>query len=202
MCHNPLPDGPDPVLTRFVIVREFLRRRGADRVSHPGGNLYDHLVRVADLLSGWGADEDVTIAGMCHACYGTGGFDVALARVDERDRVAAVLGKRAEALVYLYGSCDRRAVYPGLVGQAPAPFRDRFTGETCDVGETDLRAFLEITAANELDVLVRQPELLDRHGHTLFDLFDLFDRCRGLLSPPAWQVCLSVLGQSATGGGR
>ena len=52
------------------------------------------------------------MAGLCHACYGTDGYDQALLGLDERPVLTALAGVRAESLVYLYGSCDRAAVYP------------------------------------------------------------------------------------------
>src|SRR5439155_15736430 len=99
----------------------FLRERGADRMPHPGGTLYQHVVRVAGLLAEWGADTDLQLAGLCHACYGTDGFAPALLRPDERPVLADLIGGRAEALVDLYGSCDRAAVYPrrGPAGAVP-----------------------------------------------------------------------------------
>ncbi|MFJ5534848.1 DUF6817 domain-containing protein [Streptomyces sp. NPDC093261] len=48
-------------------------RRGPDAAS--GGTLLEHLVRVARLLSRWGAEPDVRVAGLCHVSYATAGFD-------------------------------------------------------------------------------------------------------------------------------
>jgi hypothetical protein len=173
---------------------EFLLAHGADRVDHPGGTLYDHLVRVADTLATWDADDDIRLAGLCHATYGTDGFDQALLPVEERRALRDVIGERAEALVYLYAGCDRRAVYPRLDGSPTAEFRDRFTGTALTVAGPDLRAFVEMTAANELDVLSRQPILLAQYGPSLLRLFD---RCHELLSPPAWAACERLLTPAA-----
>ena len=95
-------------------IKEFLLGRGACELPHPGGTLYEHLVRVAALLADWGADQDLQVAGLCHACYGTDGYPDALLGLDERPVLTALAGVRAESLVYLYGSCDRAAVYPAL----------------------------------------------------------------------------------------
>ena len=84
-----------------------LRHQKADQVAHPGGTLLKHLHRVRGYLRDWGAAAEVQIAGFCHACYGTDGFDVALLELAERPRLADVIGVKAEALVYLYASCDR-----------------------------------------------------------------------------------------------
>jgi hypothetical protein len=76
---------------------EFLLAHGADRIDHPGGTLYDHLSRVADVLSEWGAAEEVRLAGLCHAAYGTDGFDKSLLSVDDRKALRDVIGEDAEA---------------------------------------------------------------------------------------------------------
>jgi len=59
---------------------------------------------------------------------------------------------QAEELVYLYASCDRGQVYPQL-DQAAVYLDDRFTGLRTQPDRKSLRAFVEVTAANELDVV-------------------------------------------------
>jgi hypothetical protein len=171
---------------------EFLLSLGADRVPHPGGTLHEHLLRVADLLGQWGAMPELVAAGLCHACYGTDGFDHPLLPVSDRAKLAAVIGDRAEALVYLYGSCDRAAVYPLLAGVGPAPFRDRFTGQTHTRSEADIQAFAELTAANELDIAAHNPAMAAEHGPALLRLLT---GARARLSDSAWQACLEILGE-------
>lgn len=150
--------------------RELLRTRGAEDIAHPGGTLLGHLDRVAALLVTWRAAGEVQLAGLCHAAYGTDGFDTALLRLNERSVLVDAIGQRAEALVYLYGSCDRAAVYPQL-SQAAVHFEDRFTGARRVPPGVELRAFVEITAANELDVVQHNPELARQHGAGLVALF-------------------------------
>jgi hypothetical protein len=162
---------------------DLLLARGADRLAHPGGTLYGHLLRVADLLTEWGADQDLQAAGLCHACYGTDGYDRPLLALAERRVLAGLVGARAESLVYLYGSCDRAAVYPALSGSAPVPFRDRFTGRELTPAEPEIRAFTELTAANELDVLRHNPAMAAQHGAALLRLFT---GARVRLSDAAW----------------
>ena len=50
---------------------------------------------------------------------------------------------------------------------------------------------MEITAANELDVVTHNEELASIYGT---ELLDLFVRGRDLLSPSAWEACETVLG--------
>lgn len=162
---------------------------------HPGGTLLEHLGRVRGLLAEWGADPWIQAAGLCHATYGTDGFDEMLLPVAERAVLTGLIGGRAEALVYLYASCDRGVAYPQLGGVEPVTFRDRFTGAEHMPDAPDLRAFLEITAANELDVTAHNAELASRHGGALHRLFI---RSGGLLSRAAQDACERQLGPYAS----
>lgn len=166
-------------------ILDFLLGRGADQLAHPGGTLHEHLVRVAELLADWGADEALRAAGLCHACYGTDGYPQALLSVSERPVLAALIGTRAESLVYLYGSCDRDAVYPALGTAGPVSFRDRFTGQMHTPPEPDVRAFTELTAANELDIIRHNPATAAHYGAALRQLFA---RARTRLTDAAWQA--------------
>ncbi len=166
-------------------IRDFLLECGADQMAHPGGTLYEHLVRVAELLAAWGADEDLQAAGLCHACYGTDGYPEALLAVSERPVLAGLIGTRAESLVYLYGSCDRDAVYPALGRAGPVSFRNRFTGRMHTPPEPDVSAFTELTAANELDIIRHNPATAAQHGTALRQLFS---RVRPRLTDAAWQA--------------
>ena len=168
--------------TSLDTVRDFLRDLGAADLPHPGGTLLDHLDRVHELLGDWGASEEVQVAGLCHAVYGTTGFDPVLLPVAERPRLAEIIGVQAEALVYLYASCDRDVVHPRLEHDRPARFRDRFTGAERMLAHADMRALMEITAANELDVVTHNDEMAARHGT---ELRRFFERAADLLSPAA-----------------
>lgn len=156
---------------RSTAAEALLQGRGAKNIDHPGGTLFAHLRRVRAVLVGWGADDKVQLAGLCHAAYGTDGFGVALLALDERPVLAQVIGPEAEALVYLYASCDRKQTYPELA-QPIVTFTDRFSGSRHVPSASDLRAFMEITAANELDVVRHNPELASQHGLGLAALFD------------------------------
>jgi catechol 2,3-dioxygenase-like lactoylglutathione lyase family enzyme len=166
-------------------VREFLLERGADRLQHPGGTLYEHVRRVAELLAEWGAAGEVRAAGLCHACYGTDGYALALLSLAERPVLSELIGPRAESLAYLYASCARAAVYPALGRSGPVPFLDRFTGTTRTPPERDIRAFVELTAANELDVIRHSPAMAAEHGPALLWLFAA---ARPRLSAAGWQA--------------
>jgi hypothetical protein len=135
----------------------FLTSRGARTLEHPGGTLLAHLERTAATLDAWGAPAEVVLAGLAHATYGTDGFPVALASLDERPLVREVLGERAEQLVYRYGASDRPLTWPNL-DQPTVPYRDRFTGQEGTIDGDDLRAYWTISVANELDLVDRVPD--------------------------------------------
>src|SRR5262245_37323494 len=161
---------------------DFLVAHGAERIAHPGGTLFAHLRRTAAVLGEWGASEPLVLAGLCHAAYGTDGFATSLIGIDERAQLVSLIGADAEATVYFYAACDRAHVYP-LLGRDDRPlFRDRFTGEAHEVDSARLRDFVDLTVANELDVLSHSAEMLARHGAALAELFD---RCRPIASAPA-----------------
>jgi hypothetical protein len=169
----------------WAAIERFLQAHGAATIAHPGGTLLAHLSRVRKRLAEWQAPPEVQAAGLCHATYGTDGFETSLLGTDQREVLAELIGEQAEALVYLYGSCDRRAAYPQFGGQTPVSFRDRFTGAEHTPQPTQARAFAEITAANELDVVAHNPEAAERYGA---GLGRLFDRMAPLLSPSAVQA--------------
>lgn len=143
---------------RMEAGKALLRTLGADGIDHPGGTLLAHLMRVAKMLEEWGADEDIQLAGLCHAAYGTDGFDVALLSLNERAVLAETIGDTAEAVVYLYASCDRKQTYAQLA-QPVVPFANRFDNTRHTPPPSDIHAFVEITAANEWDVLHHNKEL-------------------------------------------
>ncbi|MFF8392586.1 DUF6817 domain-containing protein [Streptomyces sp. NPDC016172] len=172
-----------------------LRELGAHSMAHPGGTLLTHLQRVQARLASWKARPALQLAGLCHAFYGTDGFPAALLPLDRRKDLAAVIGTEAEAIVYLYASCDRKATYPAL-DQADAAFHDRFTGRSWIPGPQLRRDFAELSAANELDLAHVDSAFRDRWGPELLALFtrlqdslsaDALLACRKILVPPASQ---------------
>ena len=133
-------------------------------------------------LGEWGASPALRTAGLCHATYGTDGFGTALLGETERPFLCALIGAETERLVYVYGCCDRKVVYPKLGVASQVEFRDRFINRSELVSDLELRSFLELTVANELDVLTHNQELTEAHGPALLRLFE---RVRALLSPAA-----------------
>lgn len=144
---------------------------GADKIDHPGGTLLAHLVRTRDLLRVWGAPDYLVQAGLFHATYGTDGFAPSLLTLDQRDLLRSEIGEEAEAFVYFYASCDRTATYPTIGGDIQCAFRDRYAGENITLSQATLRAFVELTMANELDLVAQNPDFATRYGDSFRTLF-------------------------------
>jgi hypothetical protein len=187
--------------TRRTAAGKLLDERGADRIAHPGGTLLGHLERVAALLAEWGAAAPVQLAGLCHAAYSTDGFATALLGLDERPLLAQTIGSEAEQLVYLYASCDREQLYPQLA-RPSATFTDRFTGTRHVPPAPALRAFMEITAANELDVIHHNPDLAAQHGAGLAALFTDAGQHLSEQARHAWTLSHHVLQTAVLAPGR
>ncbi|MEV5981919.1 DUF6817 domain-containing protein [Streptomyces sp. NPDC052114] len=195
-------DAPDqPTDTPDQTARRLLTELGAARLDHPGGTLLAHLDRVRDRLAGWGARPALQRAGLCHATYGTGGFAPVLLHPADRSRLRDAIGPEAEALVFLYASCDRRPTYASIATTTadrraacagPAiRFHDRFTGRTWLPAPSRLRDFAELTAANELDIAGVDSAFRERWGA---DLRSLFTKLGPWLSAAARQDCERELG--------
>jgi hypothetical protein len=141
-------------------IRALVVAAGADERGHRRGSLLAHLERTADRAERWHCSEDLVTAALCHAVYGTDGLVGPLVSLEERDRVRAVVGGRAEHIVYRYASCDREFVCPQLeAAVAEVTFRDRFTGWTGTLTAAEWADFMTLTWANSADVIETSGDL-------------------------------------------
>jgi hypothetical protein len=169
----------DDVIDRVIA---FLKSRAAAEIAHLNGTLLSHLEGTYTFLRTWGSSQELCLAGLCHAAYGTDGFPVSLIDVSRRSELDQVIGTRAEELVYFYASCDRSYVYPRIRGTPSLEFRDRFTAAVFVPRAELLRSFLELTFANELEIARNNRDFVARNRAALVDLFR---RSKGLVSDAA-----------------
>jgi Domain of unknown function (DUF6817) len=162
-------------------VRSWLESVGAGEIAHPGGTLLAHLVRTQESLARWGGGEDLQVVALCHASYGTDGFEPHLLTLDQRAVLVALTSPAIEAAVYRYASCDRAGTYPTIAAGTPV-FTDRFADRREAASPEETRGFMELTAANELDVCRHSTAVRRRYGRTLADWLLA---CSRYLSPPA-----------------
>lgn len=128
--------------------RAWLRSHDAEKIEHPGGTLYEHLVRTQERLRTLGLASHVQLAGLVFAAYGLDGSDVKLVgdRIDLRDLV----GEQAETLAYRYAATDRRATWNQLA--ETGVLTNRFTGATEQLSGAALRDLVDLTIVRQLDV--------------------------------------------------
>src|SRR5215210_6397781 len=89
-----------------------LKNLGFGEFAHLNGSLEEHLRGTYALLAEWENPRFVCVAGLYHAVYGTQPMKALGIPHNEyspadRPKIRKVIGARAEALVYLYGACDR-----------------------------------------------------------------------------------------------
>ncbi|KZN28504.1 DUF6817 domain-containing protein [Pseudoalteromonas luteoviolacea] len=158
-------------MDKFKVLQEL----GAGDFQHLDGTLQSHLQGTERILKEWGSSELLQIAGLFHAAYGTDGFDQSMVSLAQRNRIAQLIGKEEEALVYLYCACDRDFVFPQFGSDKPIQFRNRFTEQEFLLNEADTLLLCELTAANELELVCRYAGFKARHGVGLLDLFKRMD---------------------------
>jgi hypothetical protein len=166
-----------------------LDKQGADAVRHLHGSLLDHLKRTERRLWCWESTGELALAGLCHAFYGTDGFASVLLGLDQREVLSAAVGSEVEATVYLYASADRGFLYPQIGSMGRPTVRDRFTHVVHTPSEEELRAFVDLTLANEADVAVS-----GKATTTVPDWFaSLVAQFGPAASPPVAEACRQLV---------
>ena len=155
---------------------------GAGEFEHLDGSLIAHLEGTRCLLKAWNASDMLQNAGLYHAAYGTSAFVQKVFELSQREDVAKVIGSDAENIVYHYCACDRN-VFFAQFGQVEKPvFFDRITTQQSVVSFELLQQLCELTAANETEIALNNPDFVVQHGS---GLVDLFARMQTFLSPSA-----------------
>jgi hypothetical protein len=165
-----------------------LRERGADTIEHPGGTLLAHLIRIYERLARHGASRELQYAGLAHAAYGTDGLDVVLQSHLDREPLRSLVGPEAESMIYRYGGCDRSRTWSELAGSKQV--WSRFDHSAERLAPADLRAFVDLSIVNELDVLEQAPAIAEKHSQYFRALFASW---RPLASPQVNADAAAVL---------
>ena len=155
----------------MVDIFQKLRELGTGDFEHLDGSLIDHLQGTRNLLDEWSASAVLKDAGLYHAAYGTAGFDESLVSTLQRDEISLIIGREAEEIVYQYCACDRDYFF-SRVGTTDSPeFKNRFTGDRYQLPANLLHQFCELTAANETEIAIDNPDFVEAHGKGLKILF-------------------------------
>ena len=151
-------------------------------IEHIDGSLVEHLQGTYLLLQSWGAEQDLCMAGLYHATYGTSGFDKHLISKNQREQVKNILGNKVEYIVYIYCACDRDFFWPQIGNIEQPIFLDRFTQQKYQLSFQELQWFCELTVANEVEIAMDNHPFITQYA---FVLQDLFQRMRAYISDHA-----------------
>ena len=88
------------------VLREFLKKIGANQMPHKNGSLMDHLLRTFHLMKSAGIGDTLALAGGLHSVYGTNAYKNACLQW-ENDLVGRVFGGEVDRLVRLFSRLDR-----------------------------------------------------------------------------------------------
>ena len=127
-----------------------------DTNRHSGGALLDHLRGTHDLLDEWGNDPAVCIGGLFHSIYGTQSYQTQSASLEDRQRIRAVVGERAERLAFLFGVSDRGEFFEAL-DRDDATLWNRIHEQAAPVTHDELRDLIEMELANFVEFMPRLP---------------------------------------------
>ena len=168
---------------------------GAGEFKHINGSLINHLNGTKTLLEQWLAPLVLQDAGLYHAAYGTVGFEESFVSTTQRQDIAAIIGKEAEDIVYIYCACDRDYFWPQFSTPNSLQFRNRFNGELLQLTQMQLCYFCELTVANELEIAQGNSEFINSHGDYLMALFSNMQPYLSKLAHSSIQI---ILGENNT----
>ena len=143
-------------------LREFLASLGTAEGEHTGGDFLEHLQAVQAVLVEWGADLDVSRAGLFHSIYGTEGFQSFSLPLDQRETVRELIGERAEFIAYCNCVMDR-ASFDAAVGEALGAgdgfvVADRVGGPPISLSRTQLLDLAQVHLFDWLEQVERSVE--------------------------------------------
>ena len=148
-----------------------LRAAETHRVRHVVGAFDAHLAAVRDILRDWRAPPSVALAGYAHTVYASELFPVPLAPFSRRRDVRALVGARAERLIFLYATASQHAWYRRAAARSttrpnsrsrsvsPPVAVNAYTGERVALGPRDASALSALHAADILSVLPTATEV-------------------------------------------
>ena len=122
-----------------------------------GRDFQDHLQGVAGLLVRWQQEPLIVQIGLLHSAYSTQQYPYGLYSYAEREKLAELIGKDAERLVFLFCSHDRVDLYAQAIalckrGQALPEdglvLRNALTGNTALVPASIVARLLVVHAAD------------------------------------------------------
>jgi len=161
---------------------------GTETIDHFGRSLRDHLAGTERLLLGWCAPAHVCRAGLFHAIYGTATFPQASSESAQRRRIRELIGDRAEVLVHIFCTADRKRL---LLDNLSPPYQwvDHRTGRVATLDADTLTELVMLEVANFLEQFAARPDLPPR---TVHEMKSRFAAAQALLPDCAQRACRSA----------
>ena len=133
----------------FESIKEHYR---LESYSHSGRTLWTHLNGVYDILCSWNVEDAVCVAGLFHSIYGTEIYQHQAAQLIDRQKLASLIGNRAERLSYLFSAIDRKSVWPNVI-RNPSEYKvlDRFTKKIISISQQEMQDYFTIFLANLIE---------------------------------------------------
>lgn len=144
---------------------------GAGEFEHVDMQLIAHLDGTRCMLKAWGAREALQQAGLFHLAYSKGEVsDLSLVSVEQRQSIAAVIGRETEILVYHYCACNRERYFNSLLAIGQPEYVDRFSASQLSLEPQLLKDLCELFVATELETALHDParNLLEDHKFRTF----------------------------------
>jgi hypothetical protein len=88
-------------------LKEFLKKKEANKIKHKNGTLEEHLLRTFELLEKKNYSEHVCFGGGLHSTFGTSSFKTKLLNNEEFFEIEKEFGKKTAKLVFLFSSIYR-----------------------------------------------------------------------------------------------
>jgi hypothetical protein len=133
-------------------VELFLENSGTKKIPHiKNSSLYDHFLRVRDILKDWDADQKVVLAGMCHSIYSTEFFHKSILDIKNRAKLQDLIGEESENLVFIFSSMIRSSLKK--TENSSFFYTDRNTNQDIEISEEVFKSLVHIIIANEIDHL-------------------------------------------------
>ena len=143
---------------------------------------YNYLVE-------WGNREALCLAGLYHAAYSTDGYTQQLMDLSDRGKITSLIGIEAENIVYYYAACDRDYFYDKIGRSEVLLYRNRFTYKESFLKLQLFCDLLELTFANEIDIVSNNQDFKEIYRDWYTELFDRFEP---YVSNKAFQSYLDV----------
>ena len=144
------------MVATFQELTAFFQEVGAADVGHTDKTYLAHCIGVHNDMKRWGGDEEMCRAALFHSMYGTELFQDFALRIERRDEVRAMIGERAEYLVYVNCAMSRDT-FDALQERAEEPYviADRLTGADIDMNKRDFDDLVTMHLCDWLEQVAR-----------------------------------------------